>query len=223
MPVSVVIPALNEEARIEAAIRSAQEAGAAEILVADGGSSDRTVELARNAGATLVECTAGRGAQSNAAAAEATGEILLFLHADTVLPPGACHAVEESIRRGSVFGGFRIRFAEPAARLRFVAFAINVRTSLTRSPWGDQAQFVRADLFHATGRFASAPLMEDYELALRMKRIGPTEILPLEVTTSGRRFLETGLVRTAVRNWMIVAAWWLGVPPERLARWYRRS
>lgn len=222
MPVSVVIPALNEEERIAAAVRSAREGGAAEVFVADGGSSDRTLARAREAGATAIVCPGHRGGRMNGAAAAATGDVLLFLHADTVLPIGACRAVEESIRRGVVFGGFRIRFAESAPRLRLASALINLRTRLSGCPWGDQAQFVRSDLFRATGGFADAPLMEDYELALRMNRSGRTVLLPLYVTTSGRRFLEKGVLRTALTNWSIVAGWRLGVPPARLARWYRR-
>ena len=145
--------------------------------------------------------------------------MLLFLHADTVLPAGAASAVANALASGVSFGGFRIRFEEPSWRLRYVAFMVNLRTQFTRCPWGDQAQFIARSRFLADGGYREIPLMEDYELAVRMK--GSAVILPLTVTTSGRRFLDQGVVRTTVLNWIIVAAWRLGVSPGRLARWYR--
>ncbi|HVR43635.1 MAG TPA: TIGR04283 family arsenosugar biosynthesis glycosyltransferase [Thermoanaerobaculia bacterium] len=221
--VSVIIPALDEAPRIEGAVRSALDAGAAEVIVADGGSRDATAEIARAAGATLARAEGVRGARLNAAARGAAGEVLMFLHADTLLPPGAATAAAGAIEAGAVFGGFRIRFAEPHRRLRLAAALINARTRFTRAPWGDQAQFVRRELFLESGGFLAIPLMEDYELARRMKKLGPITLLPLEVTTSGRRFLENGLFRTAAINWWTILQWRMGVPAERLAARYRRG
>ena len=208
-----LIAARDEEQWITAAIRSALAAGANEVIVADGASTDRTRELAAAAGATVLSCEPMRSKQFNRGAAAARHETLIFLHADTMLPPGAADAV-----RGRKFGGFRLRFAEPSRRLRFVAFLANLRTSMTRCPWGDQAQFIPRSDFDG---FLEIPIMEDYELAVRMKRRGGNVLLPLTVTTSGRRFLERGVVRTTILNWMIIIAWRLGVPPDVLARWYR--
>jgi rSAM/selenodomain-associated transferase 2 len=214
--VTVIIPSLNEAATIGAAIDSA---AGAEVIVTDGGSTDGTIETARTHGARVVEGESMRARQINRAAETASGEALIFLHADTILPPGALEAVSDALQNGCVFGGFRIAFVEPG--LDGVARAINVRTRWTRAPWGDQAQFIRRDAFLATGGFREMPIMEDYELARRMKRAGPTTILPLTVRTSGRRFLQKGRVRTAVVNWTIVLAYHLGISPKRLARWYR--
>ena len=219
MPVSVIIPALNEEARIGATIAAAIAAGAAEVIVSDGGSSDATADIARKQGARVVTGADMRSRQLNLGAQSATHDALLFLHADTLLPARAAEAVELAIENGIVFGGFRIAFIEPGKGLDFVARLINTRTRFTREPWGDQAQFIRRDAF--TG-FPEIPIMEDYVLARRMRKAGRTAILPLAVRTSGRRFLEVGLVRTAVINWMIIAAYHVGVSPERLAEWYRR-
>ena len=216
MRVSVVIPSLNEAETIAAAIDSAS---GCEVIVADGGSGDGSVEIARAHGARTIEGERMRARQMNRGAAAATGEALIFLHADTLLPRGAAEAVSAALASGVVFGGFRIAFAEP--ELRGAAWAINTRTRLTRAPWGDQAQFVRRDLFLETGGFREMPIMEDYELASRMKRLGRTVVLPLPVRTSGRRFLQKGRLRTAILNWTIVAAYHLGASPERLARWYR--
>lgn len=216
MPVSVIVPALNEEDRIGIAIDAAFAAGAAEVIVADGGSSDGTLTVARAHGARVVEGASQRARQLNRGAEAAAHEILLFLHADTLLPAGAAAAVERAVAEGAVFGGFRVEFLEPG--LGFVAWMINARTRLTRAPWGDQAQFVRRDAFPGYPDF---PIMEDYELARRMKKAGPTMLLPLTVRTSGRRFLTKGIVRTTVTNWVIIVSYHLGVSPATLARWYR--
>ncbi|HEX8254662.1 MAG TPA: TIGR04283 family arsenosugar biosynthesis glycosyltransferase [Thermoanaerobaculia bacterium] len=219
MTVSVVIPALNERERIAATIDAAFAAGATEVIVADGGSSDDTVSIATSRGARVITGERSRGRQLNAGAAACSGESLIFVHADTLLPPGAADAVSHALSSGHLFGGFRIAFIEPA--LGHVAAMINLRTRLTRAPWGDQAQFTRRDTFLSMGGFRDMPIMEDYELARRMKRVGRTVILPLAVRTSGRRFLQKGLLRTTLTNWTIVASYHAGVSPERLARWYR--
>lgn len=198
---------------IGAAVQSAFDAGAAEVIVVDGQSSDGTAAIARAHGATVLTSEPMRSRQLNRGAAAASGDWLIFLHADTTLPPGAAAAVTDS---NVAFGGFRLQFAE--TRLRAAAFMINLRTRLTRCPWGDQAQFIRRADFDG---FREVPLMEDYELAIRMKRRGATRVLPLRVTTSGRRFLKRGLLRTALLNWTIILCWRLGVNEKALARWYK--
>ncbi|HUP48520.1 MAG TPA: TIGR04283 family arsenosugar biosynthesis glycosyltransferase [Thermoanaerobaculia bacterium] len=218
--VTVIIASRNEEPRIAASVESAFAAGAAEVLLADGASEDATRAIAASRGATVIECPPMRSRQFNTAAAAASHPALVFLHADTTLPPGAAAAVAAALGGGALFGGFRLRFAESTRGLRFTAFMINLRTSITRCPWGDQAQFIGRETFLSEGGFREIPIMEDYELALRMKRRGRSVLLPRCVTTSGRRFLQGGLVRTTVLNWTIIAAWRLGVGAERLARWY---
>jgi len=215
----VIIPALDEEATIGNAIDSARAAGIGEIIVADGGSRDATVSIAKARGVKVIEGETMRARQLNRGAKVATGEALIFLHADTILPNGAPEAVRVVLECGVIFGGFRVEFLEPG--LRFVAWAINTRTAMTRAPWGDQAQFAHRETFLKHGGFKEIPIMEDYELARRMKAEGKTILLPFTVITSGRRFLEKGLVRTALLNWAIIIAYHLGVEPERLAKWYR--
>lgn len=218
--VTVVIPALNEQERIAQTVASAFSSGAAEVIVSDGGSSDATVDRSRTAGARVVEGERMRARQLNAGAEAAKHRHLIFLHADTLLPERAAPMVAEALSRFD-FGGFRILFAEADPRLRLAAALINARTALTRCPWGDQAQFIPRNPFLAAGGFREMPLMEDYELAVRMKRSGRSVVLPSKVVTSGRRFLERGVIRTAANNWRIVVAWRSGVDPEKLARWYR--
>jgi rSAM/selenodomain-associated transferase 2 len=220
-PVSVIIAALDEEVRIGAAIDSAFAAGAAEVLVADGASDDRTAAIAAQRGARVLSCERMRARQLNRGAGAAAHDILLFLHADTTLPPGAIDAVCAALDRGADFGGFRIAFEERLAKLRLAAMLINLRTALTRCPWGDQAQFVRREVFEAAGRYREIPLMEDYDFAIRMQQRGRTAILPLAVHTSGRRFLQKGVLRTAWINWGIVWRFRRGEDPEALAKRYR--
>jgi rSAM/selenodomain-associated transferase 2 len=219
--VSVIIPTLNEEEWIAGAVESAFAAGANEVIVADGGSDDRTTRKATAAGARVLLTERMRAKQSNLGAHAATHHTLIFLHADTRLPGGAADAVDDALQHAD-FGGFRISFIEPSRKLALAATLINVRTRLTRCPWGDQAQFIRRDTFLKVGGFKELPLMEDYELAMRMKRRGLTTILPLTVSTSGRRFLRKGVVRTAARNWRTVIAYRLGADVDDLARSYRR-
>lgn len=211
--VSAIIPALNEETRIAATIVAAHAAGVDEVIVADGGSTDATVAIAWAHGARAITGERMRARQLNRGAAEATGDVLIFLHADTLLPRGAADAVRTA---NAECGGFLVELLEPGLRLRYVAFMINMRTRLTHAPWGDQAQWFRRDTFPG---YPEIPLMEDYVLARRMKR---AVILPLKVRTSGRRFLAKGVIRTSAINWLIIAAYHLGVSPDRLARWYRR-
>jgi len=211
--VTVVIPTLDEAEHVAAAVRSAIEAGASEVIVVDGGSSDATAQVARDAGARVLIGERMRARQLNLGAREAANDAIIFLHADTLLPRGAAEAV---ISAGADFGGFRIAFAERSFRLRFAAFMINLRTRITRQPWGDQAQFVDRRRFPG---FREIPIMEDYELARTMTR---RVLLPLTVITSGRRFLQKGLLRTAAINWRTIVQYHRGVDPEELARRYRR-
>jgi len=222
MPVSVIIPALNEEDSIAGSIASALGAGAAEVIVVDGGSSDRTSRFATTAGARVILNDAMRSRQLNRGAEAASKPFLIFLHADSRLPAGAAEAVEHALTHGLVFGGFRIRFAEPDRKLRVAEKMINFRSAITRAPWGDQAQFIARSTLLESGGFRQIAIMEDYELARRMRHAGRTRILPLTVTTSGRRFLQKGVLRTAAINWSIVWRYHRGVDPEELARRYRR-
>jgi rSAM/selenodomain-associated transferase 2 len=218
MSVSVVIPALDEAERIGATIDVAFAAGASEVIVCDGGSSDASVSVAESHGARVLTGERTRGRQLNQGAHAATGDTLIFLHADTLLPSGSADAVERALEE-HVFGGFHLEFIEPG--LGYVARLINTRTRLTRAPWGDQAQFARRETFLRLDGYPDIPIMEDYELARRMKRAGRTTLLPLTVRTSGRRFLTKGVLRTTCTNWLIIASYHLGVSPERLAKWYR--
>ena len=219
---SVIIPVLNGAEEIRRTIQSAFDAGAAEVIVADGGSLDGTVTQALRCGAVVVEGETVRGNQLNAGASSASGDILLFLHADTTLPPDAAARIESALARGVRFGGFRLRFRESGLGLRIGERLINFRSRLTRCPWGDQAQWIDAALFRQAGGYLPQPLMEDYEMAVRMKKRTRTAILGSEVETSGMRFIRIGVLRTVFINWWIVLRWRSGADPAELASLYRR-
>jgi rSAM/selenodomain-associated transferase 2 len=216
---TVIIPTLDEEERIAATVDAAFAAGASEVIVADGGSSDATVARAEQHGAKVITGERMRATQLNAGARAASHEIVIFLHADTLLPRGAVAAVAEALQHAE-FGGFRVEFLERTPGLLWTAFAINTRTRFSKTPWGDQAQFTTRETFLREGGYPEFPLMEDYAFAVRMKK--RSVLLPLKVRTSGRRFLKKGLVWTTVLNWLIIVAYRFGVSPERLASWYRR-
>jgi rSAM/selenodomain-associated transferase 2 len=227
MRVAIVVPTLNEEATLSRTLPGAL-AVADELIVSDGGSGDRTVEVARGLGARVLIGPAGRGGQLNRGAAATSAEILLFLHADTILPPGALMAVREAIagrpngrRAGAPAGGaFLVRFDTDRTLLRLGAWLINQRTRLTRLPLGDQAQFVTRDAFSELGGFRDWPILEDLDFAWRLRRHGRTVIIPRRVTTGARRFVELGVARTVAINWLIWLLFVLGVSPRRLARLY---
>ncbi|HQR46665.1 MAG TPA: DUF1732 domain-containing protein, partial [Thermoanaerobaculia bacterium] len=166
----------------------------------------------------LAEGEGPRGARLAEAAGRARGDVLLFLHADTALPPGWRALVEEAVARGAAGGAFRLAFAGGGARMAFVAFWANVRTALTRVPYGDQAPFVRRDVYERLGGHRPWPLLEDVDFAARRRRAGRVALLPAAVRTSPRRYLEKGILRTVLMNKRILAGYPLGKSPEELAR-----
>jgi rSAM/selenodomain-associated transferase 2 len=218
--VSVVIPTLNEAGRIASRVGEAAAQGAWQVIVADGGSSDGTAELAPPP-AVVVSAPRGRGAQMNAGAALATGEALLFLHADTRLPAGGVAAVGRAVAAGAPAGAFRLAFDHPSPLLAALAWL--TRFSLPHSFYGDQAIFVRAELFRSLGGYADLGPLEDVELMRRLRRLGQPVRLPLTALTSARRFRARGVARQQALNVWLVARWLMGADPARLARRYRRG
>lgn len=222
MKIAVVIPALDEEGLVAAAVESAR-GDAADVVVADGGSRDATRERAREAGARTVRSAPGRARQLNAGLDEAHGDAVLFLHADTRLPEGWGGAVTRALADPGVAGGaFRLRFERRAGSgfaLRFLEWGVWLRVSLMGLPYGDQALFARRSLLDALGGVPEAPIMEDLDLAREIRRHGRLTLLPLAVTTSARRY-EGRVLRHMWRNWLALAGWRLGFDRARLAAWY---
>ena len=221
MRMSVIIPALDEAAQIAAAIASARAASVGEVIVVDGGSGDATVESARVAGATVITAARGRARQMNAGAAAATGEVLLFLHADTRLPPGFDAAVDAALADPAVVGGrFDLRLEPGSPFLDLTAALINLRSRLTGIATGDQALFVRRAVFEAMGGFEDIPLMEDVAFTRALKDRGRVARLRARVTTSARRWQRDGPLRTVLLMWWLRFLYWRGVPPAELKRRY---
>lgn len=218
-----MVPALDEAATIVEVLSSAREPGVKEIVVVDGGSSDATVARARTVADLVLAAPRGRATQMNAGAAATSGDVLLFLHADTMLCAGFADAVRRAIADGAIAGRFDVRLDGRHRFLPVVAWLMNVRSRWTGIATGDQAMFVRRDVFDALGGFAPLPLMEDVELSVRLRRAGRLAALRSRVATSARRWEEHGVARTIVLMWTIRLAYACGVPAERLARWYRRS
>lgn len=220
MRLTVVIPALDEAPIIVRAVEQAL-AHADDVVVADGGSRDDTVTLAASVGARVVTSAPGRGIQLNRGARDARFDALLFLHADTTLPAEAGARVREALRGGAVGGGFAVRFDERRRLLPLGARIVNLRSRLTGCPLGDQAQFVRRDVFERLDGFRDWPILEDLDFARRLKRVGRTVLIDAPVTTAARRFLTQGVVRTIATNWLIWALYFVGISPTRLAWLYR--
>jgi rSAM/selenodomain-associated transferase 2 len=222
MRLAIVMPTLNEAESLRHHLPAAL-AAADEVVVSDGGSTDGTPDLAQALGARLVSGPPGRGGQLTRGAEAAAGaDILLFLHADTSLPPEGAQAVREAVAAGAVGGAFRVRFDVDRPLLRIGSRLINWRTRLTGLPLGDQAQFVRRDVFLSMQGFRDWPILEDLDFALRLKRQGRTVLIGQPVTTAARRFVEQGIVRTVSTNWLIWFLFLAGVSPHRLARLYRQ-
>ncbi len=220
--VSVIIPTLNEESYVGAACRRALTGRNVEVVVADGGSTDDTVEEARAAGARIVQTGPGRARQLNSAASSAEGELLLFVHADTLLPLGFSERVRKALgERGVVAGTFDLAIGGSGIGLRLVESVVALRSRWGQLPYGDQGLFLTRRLFERMGGFAEMPIMEDYEFVRRLERRGRIRTVPVPVLTSPRRWQRLGVLKTTIVNSAVVAAYHLGVDPDRLARWYR--
>jgi rSAM/selenodomain-associated transferase 2 len=219
---TVVIPALDEADQITGAIASARSAGI-EIIVVDGGSRDGTPQRAAAAGARVIASAPGRARQLAAGAGIAKGDTILFLHADTRLPPGWEQGVRTALADPRVVGGaFRLRFEPRTPALRLIEWGTRIRVALLRLPYGDQALFARRRTLEALGGVPQAPIMEDLDLVRALKRHGRIACLPIPATTSARRYQAAGALRTLLRNAVAAGGWWLGLPRERLAAWVRR-
>jgi uncharacterized protein len=219
---SVVIPTLNEEEHLEATLESVTRETDIEVIVVDGGSSDRTAELALAQRVRLLTTTAQRARQMNAGAAAASAPALLFLHGDTRLPSGfARHALDVLNQPGTAAVAFRLAIAGEGRRLRLVETLANWRTRLLSLPYGDQALFVTAALFRQVGGFPDVPIMEDVVFIRRLARIGRIPIAPCSAITSDRRWRRLGVLRTTLVNQVVLIGFSLGVDPARLASWYR--
>lgn len=218
--ISVIVPTLNEQEYLPATLSHIVLAPGDELIVVDGGSNDQTVTIARRFTPHVLLSRRGRAAQMNCGARCARGEILLFVHADTLLPPVALEAVRQAVQHGAVGGAFRLRITPPTLALRLVAWGANLRARWGQLPYGDQALFVPRQIFEALGGYDDVPFMEDVRLVQALRQRGRLTILPQAVSTSGRRWQRDGVLYTTVRNTLLITLYFCGVSPATLQRWY---
>ena len=220
---TIVVPALDEAGDIEAALQALAplRARGAEVIVVDGGSADGTAQLAKPLADRVLVSPRGRARQMNAGAAAARGDVLLFLHADTRLPEAADAALHQAVARGAAWGRFDVQIDGRPRMLRLVAALMNQRSRLTGIATGDQAIFVRCDLFQRIGGFPDQPLMEDIEISRRLRALARPCCLRQRVVTSGRRWESRGVWRTIFLMWRLRWRYWRGESAQTLAEAYR--
>jgi len=222
---SIIVPALNEAGCIRELLRQleALRAQGHEVIVVDGGSCDATVALAQPLVDQLLPAPAGRALQMNIGAQAARGRVLWFVHADTRVPEKAAPVIIESVAHAAGWGRFDVRLSGDRLLLRLVERMMNWRSRFTGIATGDQGIFVTRELFERVGGFTAMPLMEDIDLSRRLKREQRPLCLRDTLTSSSRRWEQKGIVRTIALMWVLRLAYFLGVPPARLAMHYDQA
>ena len=222
MTISVVIPTLDEADCVIQAIESVTRPGV-EVIVVDGGSRDETVRLAHEAGARVLPCERGRARQLRWGGERSTGDVVVFLHADTTLSAGWKRDILAALEDPACVGGaFAFRFAERGLRERWIEGWVSLRVALFGLPYGDQAIFVRRDVLEGMGGVPIVPLMEDLDLVYAIKSAGRLQMLQQRAVTSSRRYAAHGGLRTVFQHAVALLGWYLGLNRERLARWMGR-
>jgi uncharacterized protein len=227
--ISIVIPALNEAATIAQILANIHPLPNVEVIIVDGGSIDDTVKIAQALGVKVLSSPQGRAHQMNVGAKATTGEILLFLHADTLLPFGFEQMVRSTLQPPldkqshlTIAGAFTLKIDDPMPSLRSIEKLVAWRSKWRQMPYGDQAIFLTAETYRSIGGFVEMPIMEDFELIKRLQRLGRIEIISAPVLTSARRWLQRGVWQTTLINQVIVIGYSIGISPDLLATWYRR-
>ena len=226
--ISIIIPVLNEAAIIKQTLSELQQHSGSEIseiIVVDGGSQDNTVAIAQQTVAKVMVVTGqGRAGQMNAGAKIAQGEILLFLHVDTQLPPNFIKLIRETLKQPKIVAGaFELAIEGSDRSLRWIEMLVKMRSHLFSLPYGDQAIFISKQTFVQSGGFAEIPIMEDFEFIKRIQQNGKIAIAPAAVTTSGRRWQNLGVWQTTLINQFIIAGYYLGISPQKLGDFYRNQ
>lgn len=225
--ISVIIPVLNETAVIARTLaqfqNSANGEDAPETIVVDGDAAGTTLKAIKDPGVITAVSPKGRALQMNHGAGLASGDILLFLHADTLLPPEALSKIPAALSGARAeWGAFDLGIASSRRPYRIIEASVRIRTALTRTPYGDQAVFLTRGLFERAGGFPPIPIMEDVALMRRIGKLGATGCrIPEKVATSPRRWQAEGILHCTLRNWLLVTCFFLGARPEALAKYYR--
>ncbi|MEI6083569.1 MAG: TIGR04283 family arsenosugar biosynthesis glycosyltransferase [Verrucomicrobiota bacterium] len=221
MLISIIVPTLNEETNLPVTLQQLAQRSDVELIVVDGGSKDHTVAIARKYTSYVFVATPGRAAQMNTGARHATGDILLFLHADTFLLPGALDELQRRITGdGAVGGAFDLNIDSPGRLLHLIAKISSQRSRLFRTPYGDQAIFCWRQVFEEVGGYPEIPILEDVALARRLRRAGRLTFLRTGLVTSGRRWVANGVLKTTFVNWWVRFLYFLRIPPPQLRRIY---
>jgi rSAM/selenodomain-associated transferase 2 len=223
---SLIMPVLNEAESINSTIRHIRELdgdGTVEIILVDGDPEGSTIGAIKDDGVRTAVAEKGRGRQMNRGAALATGDVLLFLHADTLLPSNAFSLIRSTLHdKRCVGGAFDLGFNTKRRIFKITESYVFLRTRLTKIPFGDQAIFIRRTYFETIGGYRDIPIMEDVELMRRIrKRADAICIIPEKVRTSVRRYEQDGILYCTLRNWLLQISYALGVLPERLVKWYK--
>jgi len=226
LTIGIVVPVLNEAARLESNLAQLLQHDVSELIIVDGGSQDGSRVLAQgfaqaHANIKLITCAVGRAAQMNAGASAISTDIVCFVHADTTLPDDALIMIRRAVGAGQPWGRFDVRFTEPHLLLKIVARSMNWRSALTGVCTGDQCIWVQRTTFESVGGYAEIPLMEDIDLSKRLRKIAAPYRIKAPVTTSARRWLEHGTLRTIALMWWLRFLYWIGVPAHRLTAYYR--
>ncbi|MBI84177.1 MAG: glycosyltransferase [Planctomycetaceae bacterium] len=224
MRISVIIPTLNESRLVSAAVSSAKQAGADEIIVVDGASSDGTAEVAAALGCQVIHCDPGRSGQQNAGAERASGDVLLFLHADSRLGRDSLDQIRLVLQDDRLVGGaFKHHIEAKGILFRLLELGNAARVHWFSMAYGDQGIFVRRTIFHDIAGFPPVRLMEDVRLMRRLRQQGRIVLLTGPLVTNARRWQQRGVVWQTLQNWLLLTAEWLGVSPDYLATFYPPS
>lgn len=221
--ISIIIPVLNEVNTIKQTLASLKNASSVEIIVVDGGSKDETIAVAKSFGVEVISSDLGRATQMNMGAKVATGDILLFLHADTRIAPNFDILIRQALAGDFIAGAFELKIDANLPGIRLIEKMVNLRSHLFSLPYGDQAIFISSKVFHQIGGFPNLPIMEDFVFIRQLKKLGKINIIPQPVITSGRRWQKLGVIKTTLINQLIIIGYFLGVSPDQLARWYRKK
>lgn len=222
--ISVIIPVLNEAKTITNVLFTLQNYPELEVIVVDGGSEDETISITESFGYKVLSSPRGRSIQMNTGAAIATGSILLFLHGDTILPANFPATIVTAIEKPGIVGGaFELAIDAKIRGIRLVEKMVNWRSRFFSLPYGDQAIFIKAEIFHKIGGFPIQAIMEDFVFIQQLRKIGKIAIIPTPVITSGRRWQQLGVVKTTLINQLMIIGYYLGISSEKLADFYRKN
>ena len=221
MQVSIIVPTFNESSNVRGCLDSAWQAEPLEVIVVDGGSQDDTLAHACDDRTILLHSSRGRAIQQNLGAAAASGDVLLFLHADCRLCASAVNQIRDVLRNEEVlYGSFRQRILANGWRYRILEQSNDFRAGALRLPYGDQGIFIRRAVFERVGGFPEYRLMEDLELVVKLRQESRPVLLPGPIHVGARRWEQNGIVRQTIRNWTLATAWRCGVHPDKLADYY---